>query len=220
MLINPYIYNCPSPISLTNLVGYYKLDGNTLDSSGNNYTGTTTGTAITYSAGKFGDCGLFTGTSVNYGDVTAFEGSSGNISVFAWVKPSTIAGAQSVLQKGNASSVGWRLFVQNLGGGNGRLLVTVGNSNLTTAGGMSVGNWYHIGFTYNNSVATLYRDGVALTTTTIGAKTLASAFSMYLGSNQFNEHFYGYIDEVSIWQRVLTGAEVTTLYNSTCPLKT
>lgn len=81
-------------------------------------------------------------------------------------------------------------------------------------------NWYHVVFTYNSTtrLMTFYRNGV-----TIGTHSTDTTYNFQLSDIQFGyrhdtdvaEAFNGRLDDVRIYNRVLTSQEVTTLFNTT-----
>ena len=82
------------------------------------------------------------------------------------------------------------------------------------------GLWHHIVGTWNagGDEIKLYIDG-ELQGTTTGLSTLAgSVAKASIGNNANDENFFlGNIDEVSLWDTVLTAANVTTYYNDGFP---
>jgi hypothetical protein len=84
---------------------------------------------------------------------------------------------------------------------------------------LSTATWKHVVMTYTASAGEVrfYVDGSQVGATQTGART-----SIYNGTAYFSlgasangtDNFDGLMDEVGIWDRVLTGAEITSLYNS------
>jgi hypothetical protein len=222
-LINPYISfpvigGCSGDvISTTNLAAYYKFDNNVNDSSVNALNGTATD--ITYSAGKYDNAANLNGTTsfVSVADNALLEGSSGNISVFGWIKITDYASdtAQHLASKW-ATTTGWRLVARP-----GDILITLGSTNIGRGTGVPTGDWVHIGFTYNGSTCKVYQNGVQVGTDASATATLANTQQMHIGkrSNGSDGFVKGQLDDVNVWQRVLTATEVSNLYNSSCPLK-
>lgn len=77
-----------------------------------------------------------------------------------------------------------------------------------------VGIWYHYVLTYDGiNTGKLYKNGILVDTKTNGTgtiKTTASPF--YIGMSQF--YWNGSVDDVRIYNRVLTATEVKNLYDS------
>jgi hypothetical protein len=205
------------PASIQSLSAYYNFDDNVNDSSGNALNGTATD--ITYSAGKYDNAANLNGTTsfVSVADNALLEGSSGNISVFGWIKITDYASdtAQHLASKW-ATTTGWRLVARP-----GDILITLGSTNIGRGTGVPTGDWVHIGFTYNGSTCKVYQNGVQVGTDASATATLANTQQMHIGkrSNGSDGFVKGQLDDVNVWQRVLTATEVSNLYNSTCPLK-
>lgn len=202
-----------SPISLTDLGAYYNFDNNVDDSSGNGLNGTATGSP-TYSPGKYEEGLTLDGTSGQYVTVTdnaKLEGSGGNISICAWLN--MVDGGHLVFKI--SSGTGYRIYPRP----GLDYLVTIGDANISR-GNPSTGTLIHFAFTYNNNIAKLYENGAQIgSDATIGAKTLSNALDLTIGYTS-GAGINGTIDELNIWQRVLSATEILDLYNSTCPLKT
>ena len=79
-----------------------------------------------------------------------------------------------------------------------------------------VGQWSHVVCTYDNADLKIYVDGVLVGTQPIGAKSVVnSASNLRIGSNDNNgSFFHGLIDEVEVFSRALTAAEVSAIYEA------
>lgn len=76
-------------------------------------------------------------------------------------------------------------------------------------------DWHHYVFTRTGGVAKIYVDGVDKTNSgTVGTGSVNVTTPFYIGSNGTSEGFDGTVDEVYLWNRLLSGAEVLELYNS------
>lgn len=101
---------------------------------------------------------------------------------------------------------------------------SISKSYATTTG--ATGGWHHVGLSFTNNDLRMYVDGVVPATTTNTENSIvnlhaASTVPMSFGHN-FNNGtpafpFKGNIDEVKIWNRALSAAEVATVYNSGVP---
>ena len=80
-------------------------------------------------------------------------------------------------------------------------------------------NWYHYVFTFDDSNLTIYRNGsqVATTSYTASSTTTGNATnSLTLGKAPHTSANYldGRLDDMGIWDRVLSTSEISELYNS------
>ena len=213
----PLKTGCPSKIiSTTSLGAYYKLDGNVTDSGPNGLNGTAVGSP-TYAAGKYDDAISLNGSSqyVTVPDSAFLEGSGGDISVFIWVNPTSYVGTMHAISKWTATN-GWRIAPRSFD-----ILVTIGGTNVGRGSGVPTGEWTLIGFTKTGTTCKVYQNGAQVGTDASVGTALSNTQLMNIGkrSNANEDYFNGLLDDASVWQRVLTPAEISDLYNSTCPLK-
>lgn len=200
-----------------NLVGYWKLDegsGSTAsDSSGNSSTMTWNSTAQ-WGTGIIDD-GIAP-TSSNYLSGTLNSAPLGATArtISLWVKKSSSYAS-------NDTPLAWGTRSNNQA-------CQVQFSNSTTlhfSGWFADGDWtstfntdtwYHIVITYDGSTTLeAFSQGVSLGTQTLGAALNTTGSTLYI-CNQAGSglSFNGYVDEIGIWSRVLSGSEITSLYNS------
>jgi hypothetical protein len=144
-----------------------------------------------------------------------------------WIKTNTTA-TENVIDKrgesGGASDFdGFTLFVHSLAGSvDIRAIFADGTDTVGVQVNMSIfdNKWHHIAVTADrDDVASMYIDGVLMNTssiTDIGSlandNTLAIGVSQAHSPNDF--YFNGSIDELAIWNRVLTEDEVNQSMNS------
>ena len=88
----------------------------------------------------------------------------------------------------------------------------------TMTGSISTNTWHHVVVVYNGSTATFYLDGSNIgsqswTTGTINSTDIALGVQSRNRGNVREHYFKGKMDEIALWEDVLTAAEVTALYN-------
>lgn len=198
------------------LVAYYSFTGNANDSSGNGYDGTVVG--ATLANDKFGnsDSSYYfdgSGDYVDIGDQAGLEG-FGAVTISAWINPG--------LMGNDSYNIAGKEFVYRIDFLQSKIRFLTGNdwggSLLTTSQSISNNAWHHIVATYDGSTKLVYIDNVVdPTTITTSGSLNASAKEVSIGGHkQFDTwgHFFrGNIDEVRIYDRALSQAEVTQLYN-------
>lgn len=213
--------------SLSNgLVGYWKMDeaswngtsGEVLDASGNENNGVRVGNATT-AAGKFGNGGTFDGT----GDYTSVSDSAvfnaANLTYSGWVKFDNItsdAYNALIAKHGQmifylpGSSNNFAFYVYGSGGTNCETVNAYSSSNFTN------GTWYHFAATYNGKNKKIFVNGseVASSACSLSGYT-DNANSLTFGGVNFDSVYDldGTIDELRIYNRALSPAEVRQLYN-------
>ena len=201
------------------LQAYYSLDegsGNAIDAHGDNDLGEI-GTPANQSGIILSARGQFSNTNRFTGDIHEIDGNT-DFSHSIWINRSGAIPAQRVIF-GLSSSAGemyynWRLEV----GASIKIYIgeNAGSSDsVTTAYTLPNNIWTHLVFTYNStdSTGTVYVNGAANgTVVKPGAGTPFGTF--YVGMNSDAAGAPVTFDEIGVWNRTLTQAEVTTLYNS------
>lgn len=200
-----------SLINDANLVSYWRLDGNSRDSKGSNHG---TDSAMTYQSGsgRFGQGGVFNGSSSKITTPTISLGTTFTVSL--WVKFTSTA---RMFICGEAAPSGslysWFCYAES---GNVYFLGK-GSTEQTGVGITSLndGNWHHVvGIYTNNSNIIGYCDGVYVGTATITTTFTYRAFTIGYGDDTFWGAFGGNIDDISLFTRALSVSEIQTLYET------
>lgn len=136
-------------------------------------------------------------------------------SVEAWVKrASNPAGSEFVLNKGDATTTGYEIFLNTSGFPNLRLgAINVGNVGPSVCDGV----WHHVAFSLDrDGNGVYYLDGVAKATISIAAeaaRNLNAAVALEIARRSSGNYLTGSIDEVAIYSGVaLTAALIATHY--------
>lgn len=199
-------------------VAYWKMDENTgttaNDSSGNGNTGTMTGG--TWAPGKVGSAIFFDGNDY----INAGSGSSMDLQTFTittWVKSATSSGQRTII--GQTTDGGYQLRLEN--STNKIQLNKQGNVNIfTSPDGSVITNdvWTHIAVSYNaagNYAA--YVNGSLVTSGTNDQTLTYSTVTIGRGYGS-GEFFNGHIDDLKIYNYVLSPAQVAYDYNRGAPV--
>lgn len=192
----------------TDLIAYFSLNGSPGDQK-NNYSGSFNNTvAYGEEYGKVSQGAYLPGN--RYITLTPnINLSSTDWSVSLWVNQQYVSGYQALFGESTNAAV----FFAGINSSESSLIVWVNNGEPFGAISFVNNTWYHLVITYNNSTNTyrLYVNGV-LNPTSIN-KT--SFVIKQIGANGTNgETYNGYMDEVGIWNRIITQQEVTDLYNA------
>lgn len=189
------------------LVAYYPFNGNVNDESGNGNNGTNNGAFPIYDrTGEISMAYLFTGTGdhISLGDVD-FIGGSSNVTISWWQKLDVTDGAD-VISIGN--------FRARLSAGNLAISPFIDGS-ATSLGTMSVtaGLWQHIAFTYDGANTRLYLDGTLVDNLAITGAFDTNTGTKYIGTFENTGNYLdGSVDELRIYDRTLSEADVTSLF--------
>lgn len=224
--------NSVPPSTLNNgLVAVYKGENNANDSL-STYNGSAIG-GVTYTAGKSGNSFDLNGTTgyIELGDVMDVGTSSWTYSF--WFNPNSLSVTQTLFGKTIAAGVRGRIFCQ-LDGNKLVIGFDADASNViiveTPTLGLSTGNWYNaiIQIDRSDKVKVIVNGTNLTLTTTNGTNNLIPySATNYNTNNPFRigaftssdnvtafQFYNGKIDEFNVWNRVLTGSEITELYNS------
>lgn len=203
----------PASTLLNGLAAYYTLDSNSNDS-----LGVTNGadTAISYVAGKVGNAAQGNGSTsvIVLGNGPALVAPT--FAVSFWVKPVDLSTYWFFVTKNNGPSTGWEI---RLFSGTGQIeFVYSGGSWLRTLSTpMVVGVWTHVVLNVTPSLGNgmqFFINGTLDIQGNSGPFTYSPTDTMYIGTRSDGyTHFNFLMDEVGYWNRALTPAEVTALYN-------
>jgi hypothetical protein len=196
---------------------------NVSDASGNGRVGTTVNSP-TWVAGKLVNCLSFVSGSsqyVNCGAIASFERTQACSYEF-WCNYTASNGA--FINKWDTVSLRGFEVATNSGTISFLLLSTVSPANylyMQTNAPFNDGNWHHVVVTYSgNSSSTgvlIYVDGASKALTVVGdtlSGTILNSYNFLLGSVGNKPYLTGKLDEVVVYDRVLTLTEVTGRYNS------
>jgi len=193
------------------LVSYYALEGGAYDDGVGNQGVVANATLTT---GKIRDAYRFDG----YADYVIVNDSgsldlTGSITLSAWVNPVEATQGYIVCKYG-AYMIQFRGDSSNTT----QAGIWVGGSwiTLATSSAIPYNTWSHVVFTYNQSRARIYINGVLTGsgTNTSSIDTNNNPFIIGARNSTYRSRdFNGSIDEVGIWNRALTQDEVTQLYN-------
>lgn len=203
----------------TSLLSYWSLEettGSRIDTPGtfdltdNNSTG--------YGTGKQGNAADFTpndNLSIAEQSSLRYTGSV-NLSASFWFKADTVSGVQGLvgMYNGTSDAEEWLVY---LNGTSLILLVRNQGAAVTWSSSISTGTWYHVVVTMNSSNAYSMKVNNGTAVTGSGASgTFDVPLTFRIGAYGIVAagHFNGMIDEVGIWQKVLSDTEITTLYQS------
>lgn len=202
----------PAPESL---VGWWPLDGNLRDYSGSENDGTNNGASITSGLGQ--SAYSFSGDTINVGNHQRTE----PFTISAWLQSSTIESGDNNGAVGNADYLNGGFFLaQNVP--NFGFVVNSSSSQSTAYGSTDISNntWHHVVGVFDGSEIRLYVDAVNDATETSSSVATNSNDTIIGTSPQGGwGDWQGKIQDVRIYDRALSDAEVAQLYAMTDPRK-
>lgn len=147
--------------------------------------------------------------------------------VSAWINPDTdgVNSAGRIIDKDQTGGDGWYLYVNSEAGGFMKLTLVQRFSGTdgqwtTTNLDIQAGVWSHVLVTYDNGAVgndpTIYVNGVAVATTEdstpVGTRSSDVGNALGIGNTTVKDNaFDGTIDDVQIYSRILTSANISTL---------
>jgi hypothetical protein len=197
------------------LVGAWAFDEGsgttTADQSGRGNSGTLSN-AIWTVDGKFNKALSFNGSNawVTVADSASLDLTSG-MTVEAWVKPSFLGGWRSVLMKEQPGNVAYGLYGNtSLGRPAAELHVAGSGRILNGTSGLPLGSWSHVAMTFDGTTIRLFVNGAQASQLTQSGSITTSSSPLRIGGNGvWGEYFNGVIDEVRVYNRALSAAEIT-----------
>lgn len=201
------------------LVGHWKLDGNTKDSSAYRNHGTISGTLTptTDRKGKANGAYVFGGGYITAPDSPSLNIQGNQVTMSAWFKPSVDVSAMNNTYPTLIAKRPWQVggyaahFVRN----NGEIIVqycyTGTCPHASNGTPLTANTWYHYVGVVDGSKLYLYINGVLVKEVTASGVAIGSSAGSLFGIGQ---NFQGAIDDVRIYNRALSAEEVATQYNS------
>ena len=215
---NLYLRGATSfPLNNAGLVGWWPLNGNSVDASRSGAKSVVMNSLSLKSTGIVGPSNM-TKPAAYFNGQSSYVTASGtplnianSITVSIWIDPRVNgAGAEDPLQM-NSGCSGYVIWLAenpiqaNFGRQCGPL-----SSGYTKA--IQPNTWHNIVGTYNGSAMNIYLDGVLAKSTT-GSTTFASSGPLYLGKGT-DGYYAGYMGDVQVYNSVLTASQINQAYLS------
>jgi hypothetical protein len=209
--------NCTAPPA--NLVGWWQAEGNASDIIGSNNGVLMNGAG--FASGKVGQAFTFSGANqfVRIPDAPSLNPVNA-LTLEAWVYVSAYPTIDIVTIIGKEDPAGVHQYQLTLWNTQGRwcfrpTIVVAGNY-VYMAGNTSVqtGQWYHIATTYDGSTVNLYVNGQLDGTAPASGTVATSPQPLRIGGDETGWFFNGLVDEVSLYNRGLSGSEIQAIYNA------
>jgi hypothetical protein len=221
----------PSYIPSNGLVGYYPLNGNANDLSGNSLNGTVNGAVLVNDRNGLPNSAYSFTTNQEIVVPNTANQNTFPLSISFWYKlPSYPTGLNgNIITKYTPGS--WNGF------GIGIHDYTVDGQGIAVApfylrsqtnrvlglynepafnhNNMQLNTWYHIVFTVDSSGGKLYANGVLISTHAwTGSSGASNTTKLLKFGGQWDNWFNGTLDDIGIWNRALTQEEVSTMYQN------
>ncbi len=210
-------YDALAPVLMRDrLVGEWLFDGNANDTSSNGNHGAVQGAVQV--PGLSNQAYEYDGNSVI--QVTQFSDNfvfTDQFSLAVWVKPQ--AGSQTMVRKGPSAN-----FLLELGVGRtndpgtnpqfGFATDQVGiGASITYGPALPLNEWSFLSMTYDGAYLNGYINGVLVSKNPITGNAVNNTAQPLLFGNYSSERFFGQLDEIRIWSRTISPAEINRLFN-------
>ena len=206
----------PTEPSTDALVAYYALDGDVSDDSGHGAHGVENGLPV-YEAGVSGQAVRLNGIDdfLDMGVPEHWPSGAAPRSMTAWAQTFSV-------------EPGWRIIAGygSPAGGQATGLVMNGTSLYGSGYGSDInvgnfwdtGEWHHVGLTYDGTTVRLYADGVEVASGDRDWNTVITVARIGRQVNEAPEFWDGLVDEVRVYDEVLSLAEMAWLAGKTAPV--
>jgi VCBS repeat-containing protein len=205
----------------TNLVSWWRAEGNAQDFLGSNNGSLVNGATFT-TTGQVGQAFSFNGASqyVTVPSSTTLE-MRNNLTVLAWFKVNSLSGNAKVFSKRPST---WGPFEINLTNTGTKIVAssqgsTTGsnwNVGIASSQSISLGTWYQVAFVIDGSnLHSFYLNGQSQGTQQLASQLMSHAGTPFLlGISTGGFPLNGAVDEVMIFNRALSAAEIERIYNA------
>jgi len=206
----------PSYVPSNGLLAWYPFNGNTNDesntgNSGTNYSAMLTSDRHGLANSAYYFNGVFTYIKV---DAPSFAFGSGSTFTYSlWMNKTGGTGVAMMLGSGVANN-----FVSLFGGGATDFRFGTNKQSFSWIWAScqhTLNVWDHYVGTYDAGTMNLYKNGVFESTALFTHTNVNSTnLPLYIGKDVTTEYFSGSLDDIGIWERVLSTDEIQTLFNS------
>jgi hypothetical protein len=206
-----------NPDVTDSLLGWWKFDEgtgtNAADSSGNGNPATLSAGAAWLNPGKIGPYALNCGSAAGYASTGCGTG-TGDISVSFWIQL-TVSASKTFIANNK-----FAIYNHGPGFSPPYALGVTSDGSSTSADSTSAISadslWHHIVVTRTSTGTThIYLDNVDAAGALSSGTPVAQGTALKIGADDSLSPMNGYMDDVRVYNRILTAAEVTTIFNHT-----
>jgi hypothetical protein len=207
------------------LLAEWLFNGNALDTSGNGYDGTVYGATLTNDQkGVANQAYEFVGgtDNINCGNVSSGLGGGSSFTILQWFKALPTSVQEALIAKNNYDIAGYCILIQPTG--NIRFGIS---SNVDSVSTVDDGVWHLLVCEYeyvdsSTAIKRIYLDNNLDNSGTITPINATNSYDTLIGmrkssSGAIRNSFIGTISDTVIYNRLLTSAEKTDIYNHTKP---
>ena len=186
------------------------------DATGNGHAGAVSGASWT-TAGRNGNALSFDGVNdwVTVADANDLDLTTG-MTIEAWVYPTTANSAwRTVLAKELGGDLAYAMQANSTAGRPYGLITTSGEQLAQGSAPIPANAWSHMTTTYDGTTLRLYVNGALVGTKATSGPIATTNLPLHIGGNAgHGEWFQGRLDDIRIYNRPLTAAEIQTDMNT------
>jgi hypothetical protein len=202
------------------LVAAYGFNENagttTADASGNNLTGTIAGATWT-TAGKNGNALSFDGLNdmVTIADNAALDVT--RVTLMGWVRPTALNNWRTAILKESTNGLAYALYAEdNASRPAGYVNLGANDREAKGTTALPTNTWSHIAMTFDGTAMRVYQNGLLVRTVNFTGNIITTNNALRIGGNAIwnDEFFAGQIDDVRVYNRALSLAEIQAGMNT------
>jgi len=218
----------PTYVPKNGLLGWWGFNGNANDESGNGNHGIVNGpTLVSDRFSNDNSAYIFNGNGDHILVPHSPSFINPNMSFSGWVNASQFQTYfNSIIKHGNFTSIAGEQYGVGLTQ-TGQVHTGFKTTSCTTGQGWDISitidtlhlnTWYHLVVTIENNIVKTYLNSTIISTYPyIGSLVLCTANSELSFGREFSSsdnHYYGKLDDIGIWNRALSQSEITELYQT------
>ena len=195
--------------------GFEEAGSLAIDSSQYGHTGTVSGAAHA-ALGKFGSARSFDGVNdwITISDTSRLDLTQG-MTLEAWVRPTSVSDWTTVLLKERPNGLAYGLYASDDHSRPAGYVRRSQDIDVTGPSALPTHEWSHLAATYNGSRFRLYVNGSLVADRRLTGSIASSNRPLRIGGNSvWDEFFSGLIDEVRVYNRALSAAEIQADMNT------
>jgi hypothetical protein len=196
--------------------GFEEQSGTAAVDSLGHRNGTLAGGATRVANGRFGQALSLDGVNgmVTVPDSSAIRLSSA-MTIEAWVRPTALGGVRSLLTKDNTGGFSYSLLANNAANVPSANVFTTSPLSAAGPASLALGQWTHVAQTWDGTNVKLYIDGAEVASQpTTGTLVVNNGTLKIGGSTTAGQFFNGLVDEVRLYNRVRTPAQINADLNT------
>ncbi len=205
------------------MLGYWPLDeydsnDQVQDYSGNDWDGIPSSNPSSNESGMVNDSFGFDGVEDSIeipGTGPHFSGLE-QMSVSAWINPTDLGDSGDANSQYNRMIItqnqAWYLYLEYTPDGTVLVWAIHGYGRVESTTTFTTDTWYHVSGAWDGDYACVYINAVAEGCTSYANTMPSSTLISYIGKQQSENYFYGFIDDVRLYDRYLNSSNILSLY--------